>query len=183
MELQEDINSVTPILGTQREEEIREFLQRVPDSNSDLRLQVTLWNFLSSPPTNSDDLDDDVNYILQIFPNRLSKEAVFDRLRILKDMPNRKEIVIRQLLHERRDELDPLLLQIKNRKRVLSTCEKNKQENDEPALKLKITKNADNKLVCQPVVLRVGFYCYFVLNLSRFRRTLIPRRKMTVRRR
>lgn len=103
-------------------------------------------------PSNADAFELDSNFIQNIFQD-VSKESIIDRLKVYGSMANRREIVIHQLLHEKRNELDNVLNESNNRKRPIVEI-KDDNEKEEPALKIKIKKNGENELVCLPVEMK-----------------------------
>lgn len=122
----EDAVSVKNLLPwIDSDEDIINFMRKIPLDKSHLRNQLTISYFIKKRDCYSNDfekeIEDDARQIVLVMPDTSYKE-IKEKLSILGNIPNRKEVVLRQFLHKKRD-LDKVLREIN-----VSTVKKRKTD-------------------------------------------------------
>lgn len=129
-------------------EDIIDFMRRIPPENSYLRIPITLKYFLNRKDAHSvviQEIEDDAKEIVSVLPC-VPVHEIKKHLLALGNMHNRKEIVLRILLNGRED-LQFILDQMNNlyhRKRT--TTMKNEEFNTNANKIRKVDEQSDNKM-------------------------------------
>lgn len=107
------------------EENIVNFMRKIPLDKSHLRNKLTLLYFLKTRDYRSGDfekvIEEDARQIVIVMPDTPYNE-IREKLYTLGNLPNRKEVVLRQLLYKKHD-LDTVLKEIN-----VATVKKRKSE-------------------------------------------------------
>lgn len=123
------------------EEDIINFMRKIPLDKSHLRNQLTLRYFLKTRDNQLNDyekkIEDDARQIVIVMPSIPYRE-IKDKLTVLGNIKNRKEVVLRQLLNEKHD-LDKVLKEIN-----VATIKKRKTESCNDILESDSTENQTN---------------------------------------
>ncbi|XP_018564406.1 uncharacterized protein LOC108905853 isoform X2 [Anoplophora glabripennis] len=132
--LMEDANNVKNLLPwIDSNEDIINFMRKIPLDKSHIRNQLTLCYFLKKRDCHSNnfekEIEDDAREIVIVMPD-ISYKEIKEKLSILGNTPNRKEIVIRQLIHKKHD-LDKILKEI-----TVSTVKKRKSDSSNDIFEL-----------------------------------------------
>ncbi|KAG5879059.1 hypothetical protein JTB14_019486 [Gonioctena quinquepunctata] len=145
MEDAANIHQLFPWIECDRD--IMNYMRKIPLDKSHLRNQLTLLHFLNLKDCENMDnfeqsIENDAREIVIMLPD-IAYKLIKERLSILGNMPNRKEAVIRQLLHEKQElrsmvsELDHSSVKRKSDNIIQIN---NGDQGDETNIKIKIRK-------------------------------------------
>lgn len=146
----ENISKLLPWIDSQ--EDLINFIRGVPLDHYDLRYPLTLLHFIKDKDdTESADfkqkIEEDAQDILLCLPDVTHRE-IKERLSALGSLKCRKEVVIRQILHERKDLLGLINHIDQNKKRKSHNIDIIDEDTN---IKIKISKSDEGTLRVVPI--------------------------------
>ncbi|CAH1170092.1 unnamed protein product [Phaedon cochleariae] len=128
------------------DEDIINFMRRVPLDHSHLRKQLTIYHFLKKQDEQElnfqQQIEDDAREIVMMLPDVPYKE-IKERLCVLGNMTNRKEVVLRQLLFSNKDierVLYEMYFDCRNKRKSDSLVDHEDLNNSETNINIKIRR-------------------------------------------